>query len=135
MINVDLLIQDDQGRTLLTWRDDEFFGAGWHIPGGIIRYKETAADRLRACAKLELGAEISFDSTPILISEMIREQETRGHCISLLYRCSLVSGLDRARQAKNPPNGGEWAWHHAYPPDLLAVQSHYARFFGGESSR
>ena len=27
LINVDLLVQDDQGRTLLTWRDDEWFGA------------------------------------------------------------------------------------------------------------
>src|SRR5438105_4861558 len=35
LLNVDLLIQDDRGRTLLTWRDDEFFGAGWHVPGGI----------------------------------------------------------------------------------------------------
>ena len=39
LINVDLLIQDEGRRTLLTWRDDEFYGAGWHIPGGIIRYK------------------------------------------------------------------------------------------------
>jgi colanic acid biosynthesis protein WcaH len=42
MVNVDLFISDDQGRVLLTWRDDEIFGAGWHIPGGMIRYKETA---------------------------------------------------------------------------------------------
>ena len=27
MINVDLFISDDQGRVLLTWRDDEIFGA------------------------------------------------------------------------------------------------------------
>jgi hypothetical protein len=41
MINVDLLISDDQGRIHLTWRDDEIFGAGWHVPGAMIRYKET----------------------------------------------------------------------------------------------
>ena len=34
LVNVDLLIQDDRSRTLLTWRDDEFFGPGWHVPGG-----------------------------------------------------------------------------------------------------
>jgi hypothetical protein len=33
MVNVDLFISDDQGRVLLTWRDDEIFGAGWHVPG------------------------------------------------------------------------------------------------------
>ena len=36
MINVDLLIRDGAGRVLLTWREDQFYPAGWHIPGGII---------------------------------------------------------------------------------------------------
>ena len=71
LINVDLLIQDDAGRTLLTWRDDEL-GQGWHIPGGIIRYKETSAERIRECARLELGAEVSFDAAPLLVLETIR---------------------------------------------------------------
>ena len=78
LINVDLLIQDDRSRTLLTWRDDEFFGPGWHVPGGIIRYKESAADRLRACAREELGADVSFDPAPLLVSETIRAENTRG---------------------------------------------------------
>ncbi len=43
IVNVDLLMQDEAGRTLLTWRADEHFGAGWHVPGGIIRFEETAA--------------------------------------------------------------------------------------------
>ena len=42
MVNVDLLIKDEKGRTLLAWRDDEFVGKGWHVPGGIIRFKEKA---------------------------------------------------------------------------------------------
>ena len=33
MVNVDLVIRDDKGRILLSWRDDEFCGSGWHIPG------------------------------------------------------------------------------------------------------
>src|SRR5436190_1067201 len=65
LINVDLLIQDARGWSLLTWRDDEFFGSGWHLPGSIIRYKETAAERVRACAREELAAEVSYDATPI----------------------------------------------------------------------
>src|ERR1022692_4518995 len=81
LVNVDLLIQDDAGRTLLTWRDDRFFGAGWHVPGGIIRYKEAAADRVRACAREELGADVSFDGVPLLVTETIREQPERGHFI------------------------------------------------------
>jgi colanic acid biosynthesis protein WcaH len=41
MVNVDLLIKNQKGQTLLTWRDDQFYGSAWHIPGGIIRFKES----------------------------------------------------------------------------------------------
>ena len=51
LVNVDLLIKDS-GRTLLTWRDDEFYGPGWHIPGGILGFKERALDRLAKVAEL-----------------------------------------------------------------------------------
>jgi colanic acid biosynthesis protein WcaH len=129
LTNVDLLVQDDRGRTLLTWRDDEFFGAGWHAPGGIIRYKETAADRIRACARAELGADVSFDAAPLLVVESILAQDTRGHFISLLYRCRLVGPPDEGRQAvSDPPNAGEWRWHDRCPADLIEAQRPYARF-------
>jgi ADP-ribose pyrophosphatase YjhB (NUDIX family) len=130
LVNVDLLIQDDRSRTLLTWRDDEFYGPGWHVPGGIIRYKESAADRIRACAREELNAEISSDPAPLLVSEGIREEDTRGHHVSLLYRCTLVSPPDEARRAaEDPPLSGQWRWHERCPPDLLEAQRPYARFF------
>ena len=129
LINVDLLIQDDLGRTLLTWREDEFFGAGWHVPGGIIRYKEASADRIRACAREELGAEVSFEAVPLLVSETVRAHENRGHFISLLFRCQLMTPLMEARRASsNVPSSGEWRWHHGCPPDLLEAQRQYARF-------
>ena len=126
LINVDLLIQDDLGRTLLTWRDDEFFGAGWHVPGGIIRYKEVAADRVKACARDELGADVGFDPVPILISETIRDGNDRGHFISLLFRCKLLGPPDQGRRASlNRPRRGEWMWHDRCPSNLLAAQSQY----------
>jgi len=130
LINVDLLIQDNAGHTLLTWRDDQYYGAGWHIPGGIIRYKEVAADRIRACAREELGAEVGFDPVPILVSETIRDQEDRGHFISLLYCCKLLAPPDENRRAElEPPRPGEWMWHKRCPPNLLAVQSQYRPLF------
>jgi ADP-ribose pyrophosphatase YjhB (NUDIX family) len=129
IINVDLLIQSD-GRTLLTWRDDEFFGAGWHVPGGIIRYKETAADRIRACARDELAADVSFDPAPMLVSETIRDQINRGHFISLLFRCRLLTALDQTKRARlGVPSPGEWRWHEGAPPDFLEVQRQYLGFF------
>jgi colanic acid biosynthesis protein WcaH len=129
LVNVDLLIQDEQRRTLLTWRDDEFYGSGWHIPGGIIRYKETAADRIRACAREELGAAVTFDAVPVLLLESIDSQKDRGHFLSLLFRCRLSSPPDDARQAKaDPPSAGAWKWHRGAPRDLLAIHQRYAPF-------
>ncbi len=90
MVNVDLFISDDQGRVLLTWRDDEIFGAGWHIPGGMIRYKETAQDRIRAAALEELGAEVVIDGAPIVEQLIEPERRLRGHLVALLYKCRLV---------------------------------------------
>jgi ADP-ribose pyrophosphatase YjhB (NUDIX family) len=130
LINVDLLIQDDRSRTLLTWRDDEFYGPGWHVPGGIIRYKESAADRIRACAREELGADVSSNSDPLLVSESTRDQNTRGHHISLLFRCRLLSTPDAARRAaSDPPSAGQWRWHDRCPPDLIEAQRLFTPFF------
>ena len=46
MVNVDLLIKDERKRTLLAWRNDALAGEGWHLPGGIIRFKEKIEERL-----------------------------------------------------------------------------------------
>jgi ADP-ribose pyrophosphatase YjhB (NUDIX family) len=129
LINVDLLIKDERSRTLLTWRDDEFYGPGWHVPGGIIRYKEPAAERIRCCAREELGAGISSEPAPLLVVEDVADQDTRGHHISLLYRCRLLTPPDEARRAvADSPSPGQWRWHEGCPPDLLAEQHRYARF-------
>ncbi len=129
LINVDLLIQDEHKRTLLTWRDDEYFGQGWHLPGSIIRYKERAADRVQKCAEEELGAEVDFESSPTVIVETTEERRTRGHFISLLYRCTLKTEPDPKRQAGEQPKVGEWAWHSGCPENLLKVQQVYQKYF------
>jgi colanic acid biosynthesis protein WcaH len=128
LINVDLLIQDPDGRTLLTWRDDQFYGPGWHVPGGIIRYRESTVERIRACAREELDAGVSSDPAPLLVSETFRRERTRGHFISLLYRCRLLSAPDAARHATSEPRSGQWRWHARRPPNLLEEQRSYAQF-------
>jgi len=130
LANVDLLIEDERRGTLLTWREDEFFGAGWHLPGGIIRYKETAEQRVRACARQELGVDVAFEETPLAIAEGFGEQDTRGHHIALLIRCRLRSEPDPSREARTPhARSGEWRWHRRCPDDLLEAQRPYAKYF------
>jgi ADP-ribose pyrophosphatase YjhB (NUDIX family) len=71
LVCVDLLIQDRHGRSLLTWRDDEYFGSGWHLPGGVVRFKESRAERILAVGRAELGAEVSFEPVPLAIQEFV----------------------------------------------------------------
>jgi ADP-ribose pyrophosphatase YjhB (NUDIX family) len=130
MVNVDLLIQDDAGRILLTWRDDQYFGVGWHLPGGMVRFKEQAADRIRACARHELGVDVTHDAEPLMVLETVRGARDRGHLISLLYRCRLRGALDeQQRAASEAPAVGAWRWFSRFPPNMIDVHAPYAKFF------
>jgi colanic acid biosynthesis protein WcaH len=130
IVNVDLLIKNEQKHTLLTWRDDGYYPPGWHIPGGIVRYKETISDRINAVAASELGAAIKFKKDPLAINEVIHpSRRVRGHFISLLYECTLISSLDKnLRYEKGIPKPGEWAWHDKCPNDIIPVHEMYRKF-------
>ena len=126
LVNVDLLIKDERNRTLLTWRDDAFYGAGWHVPGGIIRYKEQAQNRIRKVAEGELGCSVEAEPLPSLVTESFSGHRERGHLVSLLHRCRLTSDPDPRLQAGEIPQRGQWRWHQTAPKNLLLVQREYA---------
>ncbi len=130
IINVDLLIKNEQNHTLLTWRDDSYLEPGWHIPGGIVRYKETISVRINAVAASELGACIKFRKVPLAINEFIHpSRKDRGHFISLLYECTLNSSLDKnLKFKKGIPKPGEWAWHDRCPNNIISVHEIYRKF-------
>lgn len=129
MVNVDLLIQNDLGETLLVWRHDEFYH-GWHVAGGIVRFKELFKDRLNAVAKNEFGASIEFDPQPVSIHEKINtSRDTRGHFIAHLYRCRLTSPLSermRCLDVQNPKHG-QWYWHKTCPAQLIPQHEVYRK--------
>jgi len=135
MVNVDLLIQNDAGHTLLTWREDIYHGNGWHIPGGIIRLKETAADRITAVARLELGCQLTHEGSPMAIKEFIaKHQLNRGHCVSLLYRCRLMTPpSEKLEYPGGSPQPGMYAYFDRVPDDLLGVHNMYRDFIGIQS--
>jgi len=136
LVNVDLLIKNASGETLLTWRDDGFHPQGWHVPGGIIRYRERASERIEAVALHELGAHVQHDRAPLLVEEVFPpSRRTRGHFISMLFKCHLESQPDQRRMYRGAtPKGGEWSWHSKCPDDLLEVQEMY-RVYINEDSR
>lgn len=133
MVNVDLLIRDEAGRTLLTWRHDAFYGPGWHVPGGIVRFKENFATRIAAVAARELGAEVSFDREALCVHEIFNaKRDVRGHFVSLLHACTLTSPPDAAlRFDPAAPRHGDWAWHPRCPQNLISVHEIYRRHIDG----
>lgn len=129
LINVDLLIKDERGRTLLGWRDDKYTGQGWHVLGGIIRFKETFETRIKKVAESEVGAEIQFDLTPIAINQIIsKEDKIRGHFISLLYNCSLSSTFIPENKNLKETDPGFLKWHDKCPANLLKWHEIYRKY-------
>lgn len=130
MINVDLLIKDENGRTLLSWRDDRYSGKGWHIPGGIIRFKETFETRIKNVAESEIGAKVEFDPNPIAINQIFNEEcDIRGHFISILYKCSLPSTFVPENKGLKETDSGFLKWHETCPDNLLRFHEIYKRYF------
>ena len=131
MINVDLLIKTEAGKTLLTWREDPLCEPGWHIPGGIIRFREPIDHRIHAVAQSELHTDVIFEPDPLKVTEFILpNQAYRNHFISLLYRCRLekpVSKELRCLDLQNPKQG-QYAWFSHIPKNLLKVHWKYANF-------
>ena len=133
MANVDLLIRDRR-QTLLTWRDDGLY-LGWHVPGGIIRFKERMADRVAEVARLELAALVTIRPGPLAVNEIIHaERHVRGHFIAFLYECQLTTEPDETlKYDGGAPKHGQWAWHARCPPDLIASHEIYRRFLDHEA--
>lgn len=131
MINVDLLIRDEMGRLLLTWREDEIDGHGWHVPGGIIRYQEGIETRIQATAARELSSVVSFEPSPIAIEQIVSpDRRVRGHFISLVYACALQKSPDEGRRFNGgAPRAGDWSWFERCPENIIAVHQRYRRFF------
>jgi len=131
LINVDLLIKDEKGRTLLAWRNDEFFGEGWHIPGGIIRFKETFEKRIEKVAEKEIGTKIKFDSVPLEINQCIGNMKTRGHGLSILYKCFFSSKFILNNKGLNEKDQGFLKWHDSCPKNLIKGHEMYKKYLGG----
>ena len=125
LINVDLLVVNERHKKLLTWRHDRLYGPGWHVPGGIIRFKESWETRIQAVAHQELGAHVGFLREPVSVFPLINPQrDVRGHFISLVFQCWLETDLPAVRQASSNEVGqpGQWQWFDQVPANMIAQQ-------------
>lgn len=129
LINVDLLIRRNE-RVLLAWREDEYH-KGWHIPGGIVRFREEFHARIDAVARLEVGVTVESEAVPCNLAEL--RHHPRGHFISLLYRCSLTSEIEPARiySGRGKPANGSLSWFEGVPQNLYPTQLFYRDWLEG----
>ena len=126
LVNVDLLIKDQNNRVLLSWRDDEYTGNGWHIPGGIIRYKENIKQRIDEVARTELRASVTCNLEPIAVNEIIADkQRNRGHFISLLFTCYVNEEYEIENQNLTLSDPGFLKWHQSCPSNLVSWHEIY----------
>lgn len=127
LINVDLFIVNEFGEVLLSWRDDEHCGTGWHIPGGIIRHGETMMSRLRLTSERELGFIPQFEDEPCKITEIFLQQNYRNHFISLLYKGKCRKADVTAVDEYENHRIGDLCWFSHYT-ELVYSQAAYDEF-------
>ena len=131
LVCVDLLIENDSGKKLLTWRTDQFYGPGWHLPGGILRFKEKICTRAKITIKKELDCGLCDLEGPIDHHEQISsERNLRGHFIAFLYRCRLCDPPREDMQFRDDIRmNGSWQWHSCFPDNMIKQHIVYKKYF------
>lgn len=128
--NVDLLTRDGKGRILLAWRNDPWWGSGWHVPGGIIRLQETVEERINRTAESELGTLVEFDSKPVEVHQIINKNlKSRSHHITLVYECRVSDDYQIDNGSLGKHETGYLAWHDYYPYEMLKCHEFYRKYF------
>lgn len=130
-VSIDLIIRNYQlTDTLVTWREDKFYGPGWHVPGGVLRFKELLDERIQIVLLDELGVESYKCGGRIGVHEMFNEErDIRGHFISLVYEVILTTPPRESLRAGSRPRNGQWAWFKECPSDLIHNQKQLRKYF------
>lgn len=81
-VSCELIIIGKKG-VLLTWREDKWW-KGWHVPGGLLRYRESFDNRIKKVADKELG--IKIEKYKFLFN-MNYTEDSRGHSVSFVFLC------------------------------------------------
>lgn len=130
--NVDLLITNDRGQLLLTRRNDPWYQASWHIPGGCMHYGEAFAHCVQETAKRELGTEVTVSPEPVAVRNVIRGADTskeypreRGHNVAILFACRVSEGWEIDNGTKTESDDGYAAWFDVLPEDFMEIQRVY----------
>ncbi len=132
MTNVDLLVRDENGRILLAWRNDQWYGNGWHVPGGIIRVKESFDERIQKCAQDELHTMVQYQKEPLEMFQIIeKEFHTRCHFYSFVFDCKVPDDYMIENGNLKKDDTGYLKWHERFPENMLRCHNIYKKYFRG----
>lgn len=119
--HTDIIIRHPQKGVLLTWRDDEIFGPCWHIPGRIIRYKNTIEQTLLDCLRIETGL-TDIDPARIMHIGIYSQQNEhirdRGHAIAAGFEISITDD-ELEKIAALHPEEKEARWFTSKPENMF----------------
>jgi len=128
MINVDLIIKDSNNRVLLSWRNDSC-GQGWHVPGRIIRFRESIKDSIIILMETEIKCNQVKDLAFIKNQEFIKHStDIRGHFISLLYHTFIPDDFIPDNQELRETDQGFLKWFDECPDNLLSWHECYRHY-------
>ena len=129
-ISVEAVVKNsDASKTLLIWRNDELYGPGWHLPGGVLRFKETLKDRLLKTLKRKLGIDKADITGPLGFHEIFNEKrDVRGHFISFVFEVIPHDPPSEKKQSGVNPSHGCWRWFETCPPNLIVNQAAFRKY-------
>ena len=91
---VDMVIRNEKGGILLTRRNIEPYKNLWHLPGGMVRFKETIADAANRVAQKEFGATVEVIKNLGACETMIDDlgPDKPRHSVSVGLEVRITSG-------------------------------------------
>lgn len=87
---VDGVVEDDDGRVLLSLRDVEPEKGNWHLPGGVVEKNEKLEDAIKRVIKNETGLVVDIVRMTGIYDDPNRDP--RGHFITVAYLLRVKSG-------------------------------------------
>ena len=120
----------DNNSVILAFRDDQFYGPGWHLPGGIIRSRERLLERVKKTVKKEIKLgenEFQVKGCITLAESIDSKRPVRSHFYSFGYLVTCnpnhlsISEFNPSLEYKN----GDLARHSKVPSNVIKEHKKY----------
>ena len=124
----------------MIFRDDGFYGPGWHLPGGIIRFREKVKSRILITLAKELNIKKGDINLLSLIScvEVINSKKIlRSHFLSFVYLVKLSKKNNKFPffDENKVYRHGDIAYHQKCPENIIKEHLRFKKIINENDSR